>query len=101
MLIAGFTLLYVWKTRCLKVFQDRVHPLEESDHGYLVSDDQLPSWAIGRGLEPLQRCGHCLFALLAKMAEDTDGDSKRKRPKVELPAPTLAVYYSPPTLPSL
>ena len=28
-LIAGFTLWYVWKARCLKVFQDRVQPPEE------------------------------------------------------------------------
>ena len=29
MLIAGFTLWYVWKARCLKVFQDLVRPSHE------------------------------------------------------------------------
>ena len=29
MLIAGFTLWYVWKAHCLKVFQDLVHSSEE------------------------------------------------------------------------
>ena len=29
MLITSFTLWYVWKARCLKVFQDLVRPLEE------------------------------------------------------------------------
>ena len=29
MLIIGFTLWYIWKARCLKVFQGMVRPLEE------------------------------------------------------------------------
>ena len=57
--------------------------------------------AAGRGLQPLQRHGHCMFTLLAKMEEHADGDTSRKRPEVELPTPTLVVSYSPPTLPPL
>ena len=68
MLIAGFTLWYVWKACCLKVFQDLVRA-RGSDHGHMVHTYQLPTRAIGRGLQPLQRRGHCLFALLAEMAE--------------------------------
>ena len=45
-----------------------------SDRGYMVRDYKLPTRAIGRGLQPLQRCGHCLFALLAEMTEYIDGD---------------------------
>ena len=29
------------------------------------------------------------------MEEHTDGDARRKQPEVELPAPTLAISYSP------
>ena len=36
-----------------------------TDHGFLIRNYQLPSWAIGRSLQPLKRCGHCPFALLA------------------------------------
>ena len=70
------------------------------DHEYMVLD-QLPTRAIGRGLWPLQRRGHCLFALLAEMAEHADGEEMRKRLEVELPDPTLDVSYSRPTLPLL
>ena len=41
------------------------------------------------------------LTLLAKMEEHADGDARRKQPKVELPAPTLVVSYSPPALPPL
>ena len=98
MLITGFTPWYVWKVHCLKVFQYLVSP-GGSDHGYMVHDYQLPPRAFGRGLQPLQRRGHCSFVLLAKMAEHADGDARRIRPEMELPAPTLVVSYSPPTLP--
>ena len=43
-------------------------------------------------------CGHCPLTLLAEMEEHTDGDRRRKRPKVKLPAPMLVVSYSPLTL---
>ena len=72
-----------------------------SDHGHMVHAYQLYMWAIGRGLQPLQRRGHYPFALLTKMAEHADGAARREHPKVELPAPMLAASYSPPTLPSL
>ena len=49
----------------------------------------------------LQRCGHCLFALLAEMAEHAYGDTRRKWPEVELPAPTLVLSNSLAALPSL
>ena len=100
MLIASFTLWYIWKARCLKVFQDMVQPPRGSDHGHMVRAYQLPTRAIGRGLQPLQR-RHCPFALLAEMAEHTYGDARRKWPEVELPAPTLIVSCSPATLSSL
>ena len=51
--------------------------------------------------KPLQRRGHCPFALLAEMAEHAYGDARREWPEVELPAPTLVVSYSPATLSSL
>ena len=57
--------------------------------------------AFGRGLRPLQRRGHCPFALLAEMVEHGDGNARRKRLEVELPTPMLIVSYSTPTLPSL
>ena len=72
-----------------------------TDHGYIVCNYQLPMRAIKRGLRPLQRRGHCLFALLAEMAEHADGEEMRKRLEVELPDPTLDVSYSRPTLPLL
>ena len=65
-----------------------------TDHGYIVCNYQLPMRAIKRGLRPLQRRGHCPFALLAEMAEHAYGDARREWPEVELPAPTLAVFYS-------
>ena len=49
-LIIDFTLWYVWKARCLKVFQDLIRPPRGIDHGYMVRDYQLPTRAIGRGL---------------------------------------------------
>ena len=69
-----------------------------SDHGHMVRDYQLPTRATRRDLQPLQRRGLCLFALLTEMAEHTYGDARREWPEVELPAPTLAVSYSPTTL---
>ena len=47
----------------------------------------------------LEQHDDCPFALLAKMVEHVV--TMRKWPKVELPAATLVVCYSPPTLPSL
>ena len=72
-----------------------------SDHGHMVRAYQLPTRATGRGLQSLQRRDHCPFALLAEMAEHTYGDARREWPEVELPAPTLAISYSPATLSSL
>ena len=72
-----------------------------SDHGHMVCSYQLPTRAVGRGLQPFQRCGHCPFALLAKMAEHAYGDSRRKWSEVELPAPTLAVSESLAALPAV
>ena len=48
-------------------------PSRGIDKGYMVHDYQLTMRAIGRGLQPLQRCGHYPFALLAEKAEHTDG----------------------------
>ena len=33
-------------------------PPKGIDHGYMARDYQLPTRAIGRGLWPLQQCGH-------------------------------------------
>ena len=53
---------------------------------------------IGRGLRPLRRPG---FAFGKNGGTYVDGDARRKWPGVELPAPTLDISYSPPTIPSL
>ena len=74
---------------------------EGSDHGHMVRAYQLPTRATGRDLQPLQRRDHCPFTLLTEMAEHTYGDARREWPKVELPAPTLVVSYSPATLSSV
>ena len=55
-----------------------------SDHGYMVRDYQLPTRAIGRGFQSLQQRGHCLFALMAEMAEYADGDVLRIKLKCGL-----------------
>ena len=65
-------------------------------HEYIVRDYQLPVREIGQGLLPLQRRGHYPFGLLAGMVEHADGDGRRKRPEVELPAFILTVSYSSP-----
>ena len=61
-------------------------PSRGIDHGYMVCDYQPPMRTIGRGLHPLQRCGHCPFALMAEMAEHTNGHTRFQ--VVELLAPT-------------
>ena len=101
MSIIGFTLWYVWKTHCLKVFQDLVHPPREFDHGYLVHDYQLPTRATGRDLQPLRQHGHCPLTLLAEMDEHANGYAMRKQHEVELPSPVLIISYSPFTHPPL
>ena len=65
MLIASFTLWYVWKTCCLKVFQYLPYgmPPRGIDHGYMVHDYSLPTRAIGWGLRPLQQRIHCPLTL--------------------------------------
>ena len=70
-------------------------------HNTLLRAYQLPTRATRGGLQPLQRRGHCPFALLAEMAEHAYGDARREWPEVELLAPTLAVSYSPATLSSV
>ena len=47
-----------------------------SDHGHMVRAYQLPTMVTGRGLQPLQRRGHCPFALLAEMTEHAYGDAR-------------------------
>ena len=78
MLIAGFTLWYIWKARCLKVFQGTVRPPEE-----VIMDIWFTLISCLRGqldevFQPLQRRGHCPFALLAEMAEHAHGDARWK-----------------------
>ena len=95
MLIASFTLWYVWQT-CLPRFAT---PLR--GHGYLVHNYQILTKVVGRGLQPLRRHGHYSLTLLGEMEEHTDGDARVKHLEVELPRPMLVVSYSPPTLPPL
>ena len=81
MLIVGFTLWYVWKAHCLKVFQELVQPLEE-----LIMDIWFAIINFLRG-QLNEVYGHYPVKLLAKMEEDVDGDARRKWPEVELPSP--------------
>ena len=72
---------------------------EGSDHGHMVHAYQLPTRAIGRGLQPLQRRDHCPFALLAEMAEHTYGDARREWPRWNYQPPRwLFPTHLPPSL---
>ena len=61
MLIVGFTLWYVWKARCLKVFQDLVSPLEE-----LIMDIWFAIVSCLRG-QLDEVCGHSNNVVTARL----------------------------------
>ena len=101
MLIAGFTLWYVWKACCLKFFQDMVQPPEE-----LMMDIWFVIINFLRG-QLDEVCYHSNDVVIARLRFQqkwrntpivTQGG---KRSEVELPAPTLVVSYSLATLSSL
>ena len=94
MLIAGFTLWYIWKVRCLKVFKDMVCPRRKW------------SWTYGSRLSTAYEGNWMRFAAtpmtwsLPVCAFRRNGRTHLwwRKEEVELPVPTLAVSYSPSSL---